>query len=213
MEKETSPGLVGLDQGSTAATIQRRVSAEHEETKFEVPCYDQDALYFQDNRDLDQSSINEVGRLLLNILDNMFKVNQLLSLKDYRDVLDVVNKWENNYAVTLGYEASMLKKPKEFWQMLAELELSIRTSTSNEEITSEEALSRFRILRGGISRLIYHSPWGAYLRWNELKINQQTLIEYLAPAIRKLKESGGKAFLLLLTEVFRTAHRREPPTS
>jgi len=32
-QKEISPGLVGLDRGSIAATQQRRVSAEYEETK------------------------------------------------------------------------------------------------------------------------------------------------------------------------------------
>jgi len=120
-------------------------------------------------------------------------------------VLHAVKKRKKEYAKTLGGEPNVVVKPEEFWQMLAELEENIRTSTSNEEIDNQEALSRLRGLLNGICQLIGLSPWGAYLRWNELTINQQPVVEYLAPAIQKLRESGGKAFLLLLTEVFRTA--------
>jgi len=205
MQKEISPDLPGQDQGSTAATIQRRVSAKYEETKFEVPCYDQDAVYFQENRSLDQESTNEVGSSLSRILANVLVYGELVSLTSYHDVLHAVKKRKIEYAKTLWGDQNVVEKPEEFWQMLAELEQSIRTSTSNEEIDNREALSRFKNLLEGISRLIGLSPWGAYLRWNELKIDQQPLVEYLAPAIQKLRESGGKAFLLLLTEVFSTA--------
>ena len=141
---------------------------------------------------------------MLDILGNLFERGRLLSLQDYSDVLELVKKWKKLYVLIAG-DPNFVEKPEEFRQMLAELEQSIRTSTSNEEITSEEALRRFKDLDHGISRLISSSPWGAYLRWNELKINEQTLIEYLAPAIQKVRESGGQAFLLLVNQIFRTA--------
>ena len=197
MWRKTSTNLQDSDHGSTAARIQRRVSVD----KLEVPYYDHGKYYFQDNWDLDRLYVIELGTLLSNLLDNMFEKNQLLRLKDYRNVLDMVKKWKKKYAATLGDEANMLEKPKEFWQMLAKLEQSIRTSTSNVEITSEEALRRFKNLLEGISRLISSSPWGAYLRWNQLTINQQPVVEYLAPAIEKLRESGGEALLGLVMKI------------
>jgi len=205
MQKETSAGLVGLNQDSTVATIQKRVSVQRGVNILEVPCYDQDAVYFQENRSLERESTDEVGSSLSRILDNVLVYGELVSLTSYHDVLHAVKKRKKEYAKTLGGEPNVVEKPEEFWQMLAELEQNIRTSTSNEEIENQEALSRFNGLLYGTCELISRSPWGAYLRWNELTINHQPVVEYLAPAIQKLKESGGKAFLLLLTEVFRTA--------
>jgi len=202
MEKETSPSPLGLDQGSTAATTQEGISVVLGGTKLEVPPYDRDAVYYEENRSLDRDSNCVLGDLLLSHASNVLEKGRQISMTDYREVLHEVKKWNSKYMQIVG-EPSTVEKPKEFWQMLDELQQSIRTSTSNREITSQEALRRLWHLRMGIHRLIYDSPWGAYLRWNELTFNQQPVVEYLAPAIQKLKESGGQALLLLVNEVFK----------
>ena len=192
---------VGLVYGSSAAAVQERTSVQVG-NYLEVPCYDLEAVYYQENQELDRSSMNAVKELLFKVLSNLFEKDELISMGEYRSILHEVKKWKDGYVQIGGQEPGFSKKPKEFWQMLAELEQSIRTSTSNEEITSEEALSRFRDLHYGISKLMSRNPWGFYLRWNELKIGQQPSVEYLAPAIQKLRKSGGQALLVLVNDVF-----------